>query len=205
MNAKMAELKRSFERAGVTDVKTVLSSGNVVFSTPARSTTALARQAEAAMAQHLGRTFYTIVRPASVLRDVIEADPYAAFRLPASAKRVVTFLREPSKAKLSLPLVTDGLRILATNGREIFTAYVPSSASSRGRASRSLPMTTCGCRWALDRRRHAKPSHACATATHGANSSRRRRPLRGNAIAWLASISGRARTPRALSLGWPLT
>jgi len=125
MNAKMAELKRSFESAGAKDVKTVLSSGNVVFSAPARSDIALARRAEAAMAKQLGRTFYTIVRRADVLRDMIEADPYAAFRLPANAKRVVTFLRDPNKAKLSLPLATDGVRILAMNRREIFTAYVP--------------------------------------------------------------------------------
>jgi hypothetical protein len=51
--------------------------------------------------------------------------PYADFRLPTNAKRVVTFLREPHKTKLSLPLKLDGARILAMNGREIFTAYVP--------------------------------------------------------------------------------
>ena len=32
MNAKMPELKKAFEAAGFADVKTVLSSGNVVFS-----------------------------------------------------------------------------------------------------------------------------------------------------------------------------
>ncbi len=125
MNAKNMELKHAFEGAGLTDVKTVLSSGNVVFNARAKSETALVRQAEAAMAKHLGRTFYTIVRPARVLQDLIEADPYAMFHLSANAKRVVTFLREPSKAKLSLPLVSDGVRILATNGREIFIAYAP--------------------------------------------------------------------------------
>lgn len=125
MNAKMPELKRCFEGAGFTDVRTVLSSGNVVFNTPVKSDTALARDAEAAMARQLGRTFYTVVRPASHLLELIEADPYAAFRLPASAKRVITFLREPHKGKLSLPLETDGVRILVTNGSEIFTAYVP--------------------------------------------------------------------------------
>src|SRR5690349_4890963 len=31
MNAKMPDLKRAFERAGFTDVKTILGSGNVVF------------------------------------------------------------------------------------------------------------------------------------------------------------------------------
>lgn len=125
MNAKMAELKRSFEGAGFTGVKTVLSSGNVAFSALSKSETVLARQAEAAMVKHLGRMFYTIVRPASVLSDLVEADPYAAFDLPANVKRVVTFLGEPCTVKLSLPIETDGARILAMNGHEVFTAYVP--------------------------------------------------------------------------------
>ena len=125
MNAKMAELRCCFEGAGFTDVKTVLSSGNIAFSARAKSETALARQAETAIAKQLGRTFYTIVRPASDLRDLVEADPYAAFDLPANAKRVVTFLGEPQKAKPLLPIETDGVRILAMNGREVFTAYVP--------------------------------------------------------------------------------
>jgi uncharacterized protein (DUF1697 family) len=126
MNAKMPELRRCFEGAGFTDVKTVLSSGNVVFNARAASQAALERKAETAMARRLGRAFYTTVRPVSVLRELLDANPYAAFRLPTNAKRVVTFLREPHNTKLSLPLEVDGARILTMNGREIFTAYVPS-------------------------------------------------------------------------------
>lgn len=125
MNVKMAELKRCFETAGFTEVRTVLSSGNVVFGARAKSDRALAREVEAAMAKQLGRTFYTIVRPVSVLRELVEADPYAAFRLPRNAKRVVTFLRDLHKGKLSLPIEADGVQILAMHGREVFTAYVP--------------------------------------------------------------------------------
>lgn len=125
MNAKMAELRRCFEDAGYTDVKTVLSSGNVVFDARAKLEIALVREAEAAMTKQLGRTFYTIMRPVNALRDLVEADPYAPFRVSAKAKRVVTFLREPLKTKLSLPFEIDGVRILATTGREIFTAYIP--------------------------------------------------------------------------------
>lgn len=125
MNAKMAALKRCFEGAGFTDVKTVLSSGNVVFDASAKSDTRLARDVEAAMAKRLGRTFYTIVRPANRLCALIKADPYAAFRLPANAKRVVTFLGEAPRIKPSLPFEADGVRVLAMKGREVFTAYVP--------------------------------------------------------------------------------
>lgn len=79
---------------------------NVVFSARAASESALERKAEAAMAKQLGRTFYTIARSANALRELLASDPYAAVRLPANAKRVVTFLREPQKRKLSLPLDT---------------------------------------------------------------------------------------------------
>ena len=126
MNAKMPELKRSFEAAGFTGVRTVLSSGNVVFDSRAMREDTLERKAESAMAKALGRTFLTIVRRVDFLREVLDSDPYAAFRLPPNAKRVVTFLRTPHEAGLSLPLEVDGARILAVQGREIFTTYVPS-------------------------------------------------------------------------------
>ena len=125
MNAKMSELKCCFESADFTDVKTVLGSGNVVFDSRAASDSALERKAEAAMTQQLGRTFYTIVRSLSALEKMLEADPFASFRLSPEAKRVVTFLREPHSTKLSLPIELDEARILAMTNREIFTAYVP--------------------------------------------------------------------------------
>jgi uncharacterized protein (DUF1697 family) len=62
MNAKMPELKKAFEAAGFTDVRTMLSSGNVVFSAPAAPEAALERKAEAAMKKLLGSAFPTIVR-----------------------------------------------------------------------------------------------------------------------------------------------
>ena len=126
VNAKMPDLKRSFEAAGFINVKTVLSSGNVVFDARSASESTLERKAEAAMQDSLGRTFYTIVRPVSALRSLLETDPYAAFSAPPSAKRVVSFLRKPSMAKLALPIESDGARILNVIGREIFTTYVPS-------------------------------------------------------------------------------
>lgn len=125
MNAKMPELKRCFEQAGFGNVKTVLASGNVVFDSRAGSELALARRIEAAMGEHLDRSFYTIVRSVDALRELIESDPYKAFRLPADAKRIVTFLRKPRKPLAALPAEVDGARILAVDGGEIFTAYVP--------------------------------------------------------------------------------
>jgi uncharacterized protein (DUF1697 family) len=126
MNAKMPELKEAFESAGFTAVKTVLSSGNVVFDARRTPEATLQRRAEAAMREQLGQAFLTIVRPVDMLRDLLASDPYQAFRLAASAKRIVTFLRDEPAAALALPLEQDGARLLALGGREVFSAYVPS-------------------------------------------------------------------------------
>jgi len=126
MNAKMADLKQVFESAGFTDVKTVLSSGNVVFSARSASEAALQRKAEAAMFERLGQAFLTIVRPIEALQQMLASDPYKKFGVSPKAKRIVTFLRDELKAKLKLPVESDGARILAMKGREIFSAYLPS-------------------------------------------------------------------------------
>lgn len=127
VNAKMPALKHCFEAAGFDDVRTVLSSGNVAFSYRRSSQVALARRAEKAMQAALGRTFGTMVRPATFLQKLLRTDPFAEFDLPSSAKRVVTFLRTPPAAAISLPIDRDGARILKLAGAEVFTAYVPGS------------------------------------------------------------------------------
>ena len=123
MNAKMSDLKRAFEAAGFTDVKTLLSSGNLVFTARSASEAALQQKAEAAMTKTLGRTFLTIVRPVDTLRAMLASDPYEAFRLPSDVKRIVTFLREPPSSKLALPAELHGARILAINGSNVLSAY----------------------------------------------------------------------------------
>lgn len=127
MNCKMPELQRSLEDAGFTDVKTLLSSGNVAFSTArAASAATLRKKLEAAMQAGLGRTFETHVRSSQHLQQLIEADPFAAYPLPAGAKRVVTFLREPLAASpVELPRTQGEACIWGLDGAEVFCSYVP--------------------------------------------------------------------------------
>ncbi len=141
MNAKMPELKRAFEAAGFKDVKTVLGSGNVVFSAPRASEASLEKKAEKAVEKRLRHSFPVIVRSLDALASMLEKDPFQSFRLPKAAKRVVTFLRHPPKAKLELPVELDGARILQQRGLEVFTAYVP---SPRGAAFMVLIEKTYG-------------------------------------------------------------
>lgn len=142
MNARMPALKASFEAAGFTNVRTLLSSGNVVFDARAARETEIQRRAEAAMEEHLGRCFLAIVRPIDLLTAMLADDPFQPFRLPAASKRVVTFLRarvEP--ASFVLPITLEGARILAVRDGEAFSAYVP---NPRGPAFMRLIEKTFG-------------------------------------------------------------
>src|SRR5687768_15932459 len=86
-NAKRAELKKCFEDAGSTDVKTVLGSGNVVFSAARGTGATLERKAEEAMEERLGRRFLTLVRPVEDLQALLAADPFARLELGAQHRK----------------------------------------------------------------------------------------------------------------------
>jgi uncharacterized protein (DUF1697 family) len=126
LNARMSELKRCFEAAGLTGVKTVLASGNVVFDTRSAAHATLERKLEAAMRKDLDRVFATIVRSSEELEALLAADPFKDFRLPAKAKRIVTLLHTKPTTRLKLPIELDGAQILCVKGTEVFSAYVPS-------------------------------------------------------------------------------
>ena len=123
-NCRMADLKKAFEAAGFTDVKTFLGSGNVAFDAPKTSNAALEKKAEAAIEKGLGRSFFTIVRSIDELRELIESDPFKGVRLKPGSKKIVTFLRNAPKA-VKLPLEQDGARLLRVEGNNLFTVYAP--------------------------------------------------------------------------------
>jgi uncharacterized protein (DUF1697 family) len=124
MNCKMPELAKAFEAAGFTNVRTLLSSGNVVFDAGGVERT-IQKKAEAAMQEQMGKAFALFIRPVEELQALLAADPFAKFKLAADAKRVVTFLPTAPAKVPKLPLELDGARILAVGGREVFSAYVP--------------------------------------------------------------------------------
>lgn len=126
MNARMPELKRCFEAAGFTEVKTVLSSGNVVFDSRASKAGTLERRAQEAMQQALGRSFATMVRSVASLQAMLASEPFDGFELAPQSKCVVTFLRAANAAHPALPIERGDARVLKVQGAEVFSAYVPS-------------------------------------------------------------------------------
>src|SRR5690349_21378944 len=110
MNAKMPELKRAFESAGFSDVQTLLSSGNVLFSAPRAAESLLRKRSERAMQQELGRSFQTFVRSLATIERLLASEPYAGFQLRRGSKRVVTFLHVAPKPAPKLPIQLETAR-----------------------------------------------------------------------------------------------
>lgn len=125
MNASMPALKACFETAGFSAVRTLLSSGNIVFDARSSAASTLERRAEKAMQAELGRSFDTFVRPAEHLQALVDSAPFAGFDLAPASKCVITFLRDPPAVHPVLPIHRDDASILAISGSEVLCAYVP--------------------------------------------------------------------------------
>lgn len=125
MNLKMADLKQCLEAGGFTEVKTILSSGNVAFNAMIGDEEALARRIEEQLQRKLGRSFPVTIRSVEHLRKLLVEDPFSNYPLPPGAKQVVTFLWRAPNAKLALPIRHEGVIIHEVHGLEVFTTYVP--------------------------------------------------------------------------------
>jgi uncharacterized protein (DUF1697 family) len=124
MNLKMSDLKQCLESVGYTEVKTLLSSGNVAFSASRGAEAVLAQKIEGQLKKELGRSFPVTVRSVEHLCKLLASDPYKKHLVRPGSKQVVTFLWSPPNAKLALPIELDGATIHEVRGIEAFSSYV---------------------------------------------------------------------------------
>lgn len=123
-NLKMADLKAAYEDAGFENVRTLLSSGNVVFTYSKGSRQALEEIATSSLEARVGRSFQTSIFETEQIATLIASDPYASFTLPVNCKKVMTFLKN-SPQSLNLPVTDRGATIYALKGVVAFSAYTP--------------------------------------------------------------------------------
>ncbi len=76
INIKMADLRRVFTGLGFDDVKTVLASGNVLFTTESTDTAALKARIESALRAAFGYEAWLFVLDLDTLAAIVEAYPF---------------------------------------------------------------------------------------------------------------------------------
>ena len=75
-SGKMSDLCALFEQARLWDMKSVIASGNVLFTSRAGDTAALERRIEAALRKGLGYDVETFIRDADDLDAIVAHDPF---------------------------------------------------------------------------------------------------------------------------------
>lgn len=120
----MSALKSACESAGLTDVHTLLQSGNVIFRTTRKDPAPLIRKA-------LDLDVKVIVRTIDEVRQVLATNPFAAKNDPA--RTIVMFLDgTPSKAAQSALLAAHpGPEEIHFAGRELFIYYPNGQGTSK--------------------------------------------------------------------------
>ena len=96
-NMKGEKLKKAFESLGFKDVATVIASGNVVFSTSSKDTTALEAKIERALPKQLGFNSTTMVRSSEELERLAKRNPFKGVRDEKPNYLVVTFFKDRRK------------------------------------------------------------------------------------------------------------
>jgi uncharacterized protein (DUF1697 family) len=102
----MADLRKLFEDLGYQDVRTLLNSGNVVFTVPTATSRDHAAHVEKAIADRLGVRSRTIVLTRQDLADAIRANPLTSVANNPSRLLVLAFANSSGPAKLE-PLLKE--------------------------------------------------------------------------------------------------
>lgn len=92
---KMDELRGHFADAGFSDVETFIASGNVIFSTSAKSTAAMEAKIEKHLEKVLGYEVPTFVRAIADVTAACERLPFAESLVASSGACIVGLLKPP--------------------------------------------------------------------------------------------------------------
>lgn len=126
---KMKDLVDLFSSYGLLQVKSFITSGNILFDS-SKSETSLVTEIEKKLKQSLGYEIKILLRSLSQLEEIVKQNPFEG--VSEERKKYVTFLSEkPEKLLIDTNYFNkNGIEIVTTSGREIFTV---TSLLSNGR------------------------------------------------------------------------
>ena len=119
---KMTALRRVFESAGCTNVRTYIQSGNVIFDAPRATSAAIRQRIGRGLDKLVGEEVAVAYRTLRELLRAADAAPFASLEEKGDIKLYVGFLiARPRKAPtLPLSFPKDGLELTQLARREVF-------------------------------------------------------------------------------------
>ncbi len=122
-NQRNERLRRVCEDLGLRNVRTVISSGNVVFETDTDDVPALEANLEAAWLDRLDFKSTTIIRSRSDLQSLTDADPFGGLEHRKTTYLLATLFKYPITVDFAFPYPVPhrDYRIVAATPRELYS------------------------------------------------------------------------------------
>jgi uncharacterized protein (DUF1697 family) len=120
-NMSNEKLRQLFEELGFKNVRTVISSGNVLFESDSNASEELETIIEKALPEQLGFTSTTIVRSRAELQKLVSRKPFGSAEHSKTTNLNITFLKKKIRTDLTFPHqpANKSYVILSSNGREV--------------------------------------------------------------------------------------
>ncbi len=124
----MKDLSAALAKAGYTEVKTLLNSGNVVFQAPKQGAAMLEKALSALIEKRFGFPVPVLVREMAALEALHGNNPFKGIPVTEKTRLYVTFLADAPRSSLKLPYVSPDkeFRILSLVGRELISVLTVS-------------------------------------------------------------------------------
>jgi uncharacterized protein (DUF1697 family) len=120
----MADLKKSFEKMSLKNVRTVLASGNVVFESEQKETAVIIKEIESGLKLKFNRDINVILRSLDDLKKLQSSEPFKGITVTPGIQLYVTFLSEKSRPRTMVIPYTSPQKefsIVHATPREIFS------------------------------------------------------------------------------------
>ena len=118
-NMRNDKLRAVFEDLGFSNVRTVISSGNVLFESSSSAKRAMEAKVEAAFPRQLGFTSTTIIRSKAQIQALVDRDPFRGVEHSDKTHLNVTFLKRPPSRPFPYRPASRGYTVLGLYGREV--------------------------------------------------------------------------------------
>lgn len=141
----MADLRSLFLRLGFSDARTLLNSGNVVFSADRRSDATLEKLFEAETEKKFKVKAEYFVRTTQEMHEIIKANPFPNEAKDAPNRLLVVFLKDAVTAKdaAAAQAANKGPELIKAGGKNLYVFYAGGMADSKLK----LPWVGSGRNW----------------------------------------------------------
>jgi uncharacterized protein (DUF1697 family) len=129
----MADLKKLFEALGLSDVKTLLQSGNVIFKSKSATGAKLEAMLEKEIEKKFGRPVDCIVRTDKEWSAIIKANPFPKEAVDDPSHCVVMCLKDApdAKAVIALKEAIPDREYFQSQGKELYLVYLDGIGTSK--------------------------------------------------------------------------